>query len=61
MALVGSIFLFLLAAGSTWLTYQLHIQTSLPASDIFWMTAITGLLWAGFCWCLGRATNPRRH
>jgi hypothetical protein len=60
MAWVGSLVLFLLAAASTWLTYQL-LQGSLPASDMVWLSAITAILWAGFCWCLSRATNPSRN
>jgi hypothetical protein len=51
MAFIGSVILFLLAAGSTWLTYQLF-QGSLPASDKVWLTAITAILWGGFWWCI---------
>jgi hypothetical protein len=61
MALVGSIFLFLLAVASTWLTYKLKTETGLPTSDIVWLTVISLLLWAGFVWSLDRAINPRRN
>lgn len=56
MAWVGAVLLLPLAIASTWLARGIP-ETSLPASDVAWLSAISLILWLGFIWCFGRAIN----
>ena len=58
MAGVAALLLLPAALGATWLAHALTV-TSLPSSDIYWTSAISVLLWAGFAFCLNRAFTPR--